>query len=264
MRPAHVHSNVQSDRATGMPRPLSTRPAWRSASRRRACAVPTPWKRCGPCARGPSLPRGEGTFVRAAPGSEVPEQALRRSRMGPVSPQRPAGRPRDVWHEGWNVGPAGSGSSAVRRRAGRRPRTTRSPLRLPLGSVADLSNTPTPQRRSWSDGSPPRSDAAYADLRLTSGRERRSTAPRQSGDPSTEYGLLHIVCKASACGVDHCSRRRGGGCTCGDAKSGLVSARALRAGPGCREPSRPWEARGGPVLTARENRTGGADQGSAT
>lgn len=111
---------------------------------------------------------------------------------------------------GWNVGPAGSGSSAVRRRAGRRPRTTRSPLRLPLGSVADLSNTPTPQRRSWSDGSPPRSDAAYADLRLTSGRERRSTAPRQSGDPSTEYGLLHIVCKASACGVDHCSRRRGG------------------------------------------------------
>lgn len=229
-----------------MPRPLSTRSARRSASRPRACAVSTPWRRSGPCARGPKVFLGdEGTFVRAAPDSEVPEQALRCSRMAARHSITAGGSSLGrVARRGGTPGlrvPARRPSDAARV-DGRVP--AGAPALVPLGSVADLSNTPTPQRRSWSDGSPPRSDAAYADLRVTSRRERRSTAPRQSGDPSTEYGLLHIVCKASTCGVDHCSRRCGGGRTCGDAKSGLVSARALRAGPGCREPSRPGVSRG--------------------
>lgn len=55
-----------------------------------------------------------------------------------------------------------------------------------------MSNTPNAQGRSWSDGSPLRSDVTYADIRA----RKTECAPRQSGDPSTEYGLLHIVCKA--------------------------------------------------------------------
>lgn len=160
----------------------------------------------------------------------------------------------------------GQGSPSGRCAAGRQ-RRTRPPRTSSSETCAALQHPYTP-RGSWSDGHPPRSDAAYVDVRMTRmtfAREGRSAAPRQRGDPSTEYGLLHIVCKVAACGVDHCSRRRGRGRTCGDARSGLVSARALRAASGRRE-LRPavGAIAGRRVLTARENRTGGAGQGSAT
>lgn len=66
---------------------------------------------------------------RQAQGSgQVPEQALRRSRMAArLSITAAWVVLRTCGTTGWNAGLAGSGSSAVRRRAGRRPRTTRSP-----------------------------------------------------------------------------------------------------------------------------------------
>ncbi len=149
-----------------------------------------------------------------------------------------------------------------RRIEGREPPGAPAPVSL---GFADLSNTPTPK----GDHGPMGARRGPMRRMRTSARhpgEKDGVRPLDRAAARLQNTVYSIsYAKRSACGVDHCSRRRGGGCTCGDAKSGLVSARALRAGSGCREPSRPWGgSRGGLVLTARGNRTGGADQGSAT
>lgn len=89
---------------------------------------------------------GAGIFVRAAQGSEVPEQALRRSRLAArLSGTADGSFSGRVTRQGETPGrrvPARRPSDAARV-DGRVP--PEAPALVPLGSVADLSNTPTPK-----------------------------------------------------------------------------------------------------------------------